>query len=382
VLDAAVSYTNLVGAQAHQATAHSEGLYRVLPRDASRSLLFHKLNWNPDHHSGHNYGNPMPLGSDPLTIGQLEFIRRWIEAGAPFEGFVVDSTLLQDSRKQYVQPFAPLAPPMQGFQLHIDSFPIAPNFERELFIYRRVGNTATAYVNRIETRMRVNSHHFLALTFADTTPANVIPQFDVIRDIRAPDGSMIVANMTMMGWQNFYAGANSQYEDKVFPPGVALELPANAALDLNSHYINTTTQSIPGEVYINFYTLPLSQVQKIARPFSFTNFGLTLPPNTRTTVTYTATFDRTTTIMMLTSHNHGMGEKFVIKIAGGPRDGEVVYTSTDWAHPVILWLTQPLVLQPGEGLTSVVTYNNTTSRTLYHGLLSTDEMDVMRGYAY
>ncbi len=382
ILDAGASYVNLVGAQSRQVTARGEGLYRVLPRDPSRSLLFHKLNWNPDHHFGHNYGNPMPLGSEPLTIGQLEFIRRWIDVGAPFEGFVVDSTLLQDTRKQYVEPFAPLALPAQGYQLRIDSFSVAPSFERELFVYKRVGNTTTEYVNRIETRMRVNSHHFLALTFADTTPASVIPAFNVVRDIRAPDGSMILSNMKMMGWQNFYAGANTQYENKVLPSGVALELPANAALDLNSHYINTTTSPIPGEVYINFHTVPLSQVQKIARPFSFTNFDLALPPNTRTTVTHTARFDRTTTILMLTSHNHGMGEKFVIQIAGGPRDGEVIYTSTDWQHPVILWLTKPLVMQKGEGLTSIVTYFNTTNRTLYHGLLSTDEMDIMRGYAY
>jgi hypothetical protein len=382
VLDAGVSYTNLVGAQSRQATARGEGMYRVLPRDPGRSLLFHKLNWNPDHHAGKSYGSPMPLGSEPLTIGQLEFIRRWIDYGAPLEGFVVDSTLLQDTRKQYIEPFVPLPPPAQGYQLRIDSFAVAPNFERELFVFKRVGNTTTEYVSRIETRMRVNSHHFLALTFADSTPANVIPAYNVVRDIRAPDGSMILSNMLMMGWQNFYAGANTPYENKVLPAGVALELPANTSLDLNSHYINTTNVPLPGEVYVNFHTVPASQVQKVARPFSFPNYGLALPPNARTTVTYTAQFDRTTTIIMLTSHNHSMGEKFVIKIAGGPRDGEVVYTSTDWQHPVILWLTDPIVLQKGEGLTSVVTYFNRTSQTLYHGLLSTDEMDIMRGYAY
>jgi hypothetical protein len=245
-----------------------------------------------------------------------------------------------------------------------------------------VGNSTTEYVSRIETRMRINSHHFLALTFADTTPANVIPAYNVVRDIRAPDGSLILANMRMMGWQNFYAGANTPYENKVLPPGIALELPANAALDLNSHYINNTGAPLTGEVYINLHTVPLSQVQKVARPFSFPNYGLTLPPNARTTVTYTALFDRPTTILMLTSHNHSMGERFVIKIAGGPRAGEVVYTSTDWKHPVILWLAEPIVLQKGEGLTSVVTFFNTTNQTLYHGLLSTDEMDIMRGYAY
>jgi hypothetical protein len=99
-------------------------------------------------------------------------------------------------------------------------------------------------------------------------------------------------------------------------------------------------------------------------------------------LTRTFLFDKPVSILMLTSHNHELGEKFEIRIAGGPRNGELVYSSNDWKHPVILWLAQPLVLQAGQGLTSIVTYNNITSRTIRHGFLSTDEMNIMRGYYY
>ena len=61
---------------------------------------------------------------------------------------------------------------------------------------------------------------------------------------------------------------------------------------------------------------------------------------------------------MLTSHFHEHGEQFVIRIAGGPPDGQVVYTSTDWSHPLI------------------------TGRTLSFGLTSQHEMDIVFGYAY
>ncbi len=43
---------------------------------------------------------------------------------------------------------------------------------------------------------------------------------------------------------------------------------------------------------------------------------------------------------------------------------------------------QPLVLQPGEGLTSEVTYNNTTASQISFGLTSEDEMDIIFGYYY
>ena len=381
-LTASASYQNLIAREPVNTNAKADGFVRVMPGNPNISLLYHKLAWSPEHHAGRNYGSPMPLGGEPLTIGQLEFVRKWILQGAPRDGFVVDSTLLSDTRKQYIEDFKPLPLPASGFQLRIDSFPVAPNFERELFLYKRVGNTQDVWVNRVETRMRLNSHHLLVMTFEDSTPAQVFPSHDVIRDIRAPDGSMLFGNMLVMEYHQFFAGANTPYEDKQLPAGVALKLPANASVDLNSHFINTSTRSITGEVYINLHTVPASQVQKEAVPFRFQHADFELPPNQRTTLTRTFLVDKTINILMLTSHNHELGEKFEIRIAGGPRNGELVYTSSDWKHPVILWLAQPLVLQAGQGLTSIVTYNNITTRTIRNGFLSTDEMNIMRGYYY
>jgi hypothetical protein len=381
-LQAGVSYQNLFAVRPVNLTARQDGLLRVTPGIPGRSLLFHKLVWSPEHHAGRNYGNPMPLGGEPLSVGQLEFVRRWIAEGAPRTGFVADSTLLADTRKQYVEAFQPLPLPTSGYQLHMDSFPVTANFERELFLYRRVGNPEDIYINRIETRVRFNTHHMLLMTFREETPARIYPTHDVIRDIRAPDGSMLYENMLVMGWHQFFAGANTPYEDKRLPAGVALKLPANASLDINAHVVNTTPQASSGEAFVNLHTVPASQVERLALPFYLMHDTFALPPGQRTTVTRTFLFDRPMSILMLTSHNHELGQRFEIRIAGGPRNGELVYVSTDWKHPVILWFDQPLVLQAGQGLTSVVTYNNTRGYTVVHGLLTTDEMDIMRGYAY
>ncbi len=86
--------------------------------------------------------------------------------------------------------------------------------------------------------------------------------------------------------------------------------------------------------------------------------------------------------VLLTSHTHARGQRFVIRISGGPRHGEVVYETTNWEHPEIKMFTPPLILQRGEGLTSVITYNNTTSRTICFGLTSEDEMGIIFGYYY
>ena len=85
---------------------------------------------------------------------------------------------------------------------------------------------------------------------------------------------------------------------------------------------------------------------------------------------------------MLTSHFHKMGESFVIKILGGARNGETVYENTDWQHPLVINYATPIQLNAGEGLTSVVTYNNTSNKTVSFGLTSEDEMNIIFGYYY
>ena len=72
----------------------------------------------------------------------------------------------------------------------------------------------------------------------------------------------------------------------------------------------------------------------------------------------------------------------MIRIFGGPRNGEVVYENTDWEHPLIKTFQTPIVLQPGQGLTSEVTFNNTTNKTVGFGLTSEDEMNIIFGYYY
>lgn len=390
VLDRKQSFEALVGAQPTLAAARSDGMLRVAAGDPDRSLLLHKLHWETSHH-GSAYGAPMPLGGKSLSVGQIEFVRQWILAGAPRAGEVADPKLLEDRTAPSQETFTPLAPPTQGYQLKVGPFQVRPNFERELFVHRSLGNPQDIYVTRIETKMRANSHHLLLYTFKPGTPTTAIPPFDVLRDIRNADGSLNFLNMIPMGYHVFFGGSMVQLGDYRLPDGVALRLPANASIDLNSHYVNRTTAELTGEAYANLYTVDASRVEHVARTLNLANTSFSLPPRQRTTVTKTfmagsadlpLAADGTVHVLMLTSHMHARGERFVIRIAGGARNGEVIYTSTDWEHPAMLTLTPVLVLRQGEGLTSEVTYNNTSDQTVSFGLSSTDEMDIIFGYAY
>lgn len=382
-LDAAHAYSAMVGTSPTNSSARADGMLRVNPALPDKSFLYWKLRFM-DSPSGRNYGAPMPSTNIPLTNGQIEYIRRWITAGAPATGEVVDTMVLADRSQLVPATFTALVPPAQGFQVHIDPFSVAAHFERELFIYKSVGNSSDVFVNRIETKMRAGSHHLIAYSFSPTTPGLVLQLAtpNTIRDIRNPDNSMNMIAMIPMAYHIFFAGSMTQISDYVFPAGVAMRVAAGTSFDLNSHYVNTGASAVTGEAYINLHTTPVTQVAREAKALNMPNTSFTLPPRQKTTVSKTFTVSATTTIFLLTSHMHKRGEQFVIRVKGGPRDGEIVYSNTDWEHPLMQRFETPLVLRAGEGLTSVITYNNDTDRTINFGLTSEDEMGIIFGYYY
>ena len=384
VLTADVAYENLVGVRPTNPNAAGDGLRRVMIGKPDSSLLYHKLVFPPGHHA-RDYGNPMPTGTAGLSVGQLEFVRQWIVAGAPKTGIVASATLLADKVLQTTQPFQPLVAPAAGagFQLKVDRFDVAANFERELFNYRKVGNTSDVYVSRIETSMRPFSHHFVLYTFDPRTPAAIIPATDAVRDIRKADGSLDFTNMLAMGYHVFLGGSMQPRSDYSFPVGTALRIPANAAIDLNVHYANHTANKVDGEAYVNLYTVPVAQVTHPLSTLNLQNTGLSLPAGQVTVATRDFTFNTQTTVTGLTSHMHARGTKFQIYVVRASGVVEpIVYENTDWEHPQIVNYATPIVLNAGDKLRSVVTYNNTTSRPLFFGLTSDDEMDIIFGYYY
>ncbi len=385
VLEPGKSYDAMVNVLARQSVARSEGMRVVRPGQPDSSLLWHKLAWEAGHHS-RDYGGPMPLGTRSLSVGQLEFVRRWIAAGAPRSAEVADARLLTDTVRPTVAAFVPLPAPAtgQGIQLRVAPFTVTGNFERELFTFQRLGNAAPVFVNRVQMKMRPNSHHFLLYSFADNTPSLAIPQVNAVRDIRNPDGSLNFLTALPMAYHVFLAGAQTPEMDYRFPPGVALRLPTNFGIDLNVHYVNRGSQALTGEAFANLYTVDAAQVQAEARTLNLGNQDISLPAGQRTTLTRTFmnTTGRDMRVFMLTSHMHQLGERFQIKLRGGSRDGQVIYETTDWAHPEIRNFETPIVVRPGEGMTSEITWNNTTSRVVRFGLTSQDEMGIIFGYYY
>lgn len=384
ILKEGEAYANLVNADPRNHHAHEDGLKRIMPGDPEKSLLIHKLHCDTDHHS-HDYGSVMPLGLDPLSHGQIEYITKWIEQGAPETGMIdADLTLLDDNVPSCEENFIPLEAPAAGtgYQIKIEPFDIAPNFEREIFVYKALNNPGEIYINSVEMRMRRNSHHFLVNTFDEKIPASQIPPLDAVRELRDANGNYIYSTVELMEYQVFALASQTPELNYDFPEGVALKMPANHRLDINLHYVNKSANVIQGECYLNLYEIPASEVKYEAKPIFISTENIVLEPGQKTIVIKKFTSKHPMKIFMLTSHTHKLGERFEIQINGGARNGEVVYASSNWHHPTIETYDPPLEINAGEGLAMVITYNNTTDRVVRFGLKSTDEMGIIFGYYY
>ena len=394
VLTADVAYEQLVGVAPRNNHAVEAGLVRVSDIGTGgleRSYLWEKINAPASDHfySDHpEFGEIMPLGRVPLTTGELEFIRRWIAAGAPRTGVVIDPAVLDDTERYEPSPFAPLPMPLDGLQLHVDAFPVVANHEREMFTYVPLDNAEDVYVNRFDIALRPGSHHFILYTYPDYTPADVVPNPLEIRDLRDDNDSYVDENgFDLFDWRQMQYAipiviSQSRRLDFSLPAGVAMRLPPGSGIDLNVHYANYSDAAIEGEAFVNLHLLEADQVQHVAEIFALSNFDILLPAGEITTLEKEFVFKEDRQVVQLVSHTHDRMTDFTAEIIGGDRNGETIYRSFDWEHPAPLRFDPPLFMEQGQGLRVRATYDNTEDRDLRFGLTRQDEMMILYGYYY
>jgi hypothetical protein len=262
-----------------------------------------------------------------------------------------------------------------GFQIHVPPFPIPGNFEREWFMRLPIGNTEDIYVTKFQSKCRPGTHHLVAYGYQDENAPNQ-PQIGVMRDQNRADGrGNFRSNMNMD--INFFTAQSEEFTLEL-PAGMAVYLKGGATMDLNSHYYNRTNETRFGEVYLNVNTVDPSQVNKILFTELVNNSDeLRLPPRQTTTISHTEMADdQRMTIYSVTSHMHKRGKLFKLFVVGGPRDGELLLEANDYKHPPQIFLADPLVVVPGIGLRTEITYENETDREITFGVTSEDEMGI------
>lgn len=263
----------------------------------------------------------------------------------------------------------------EGYQVHIEPFPVPANYEREFFLRVPVGNTEDIYVDKFTSLCRPGTHHLIAYGFEDENDGD-LPPVGVMRDQNLPDGR---GNLSLtMGSESFYYAAQTANFELEFPGGIAIKIPANASFDINSHYFNATEEMQFGEIYLNAHTIPRDSATETLVVDDINNDEvLFLPPNETVDIEYTETFSETSNIRMMFSHMHKRGIQFDVYKVGGNQDGELLYSAYDYQHPPYQLFDPAIVIEEGEGLRTVVRYANETNREISFGVTSEDEMGIL-----
>ncbi len=270
--------------------------------------------------------------------------------------------------------FVALAKPEvgSGYQIRIEPFPVQSNFEREFYIRKSLGNANEEYLTGFEMKARPGTHHLIAYSTNDDGP---MPPENVMVDQNQPNNTL--SFRSGIGAKGpLFQSPQANYKFNL-PAGYGLVIPKNTSFIMNSHYFNKTAATRFGEIYMNFYTKPKEQIKQLLEVDYLSPENITLPANKKTTMTTDFIMEKETYIPMMLSHYHKRGELFEVRIKGGPRNGELIYTSTFYEDPLVKTFSPALVLQKGEGLTTVVTYNNNTNRTINYGVSSEDEMNIV-----
>lgn len=409
-----IVYSNLIDIIPTNTDAASGGQKLVDPGHPHSSFLLKKVNngLDSDNDLANGEGAPMPFYSSPLENWEIDLINVWILHGAPYNGTVVDTQLIQDFHsgmgKVEMNPLAPPGP-NDGFQIHLGPVFLAPNDEIEYRVKHDLSNLPDSVeVTRLESKINVESHHYIMYKFNDQNSAN--GEDEGLREVGFAE-AFISGTSMISAWQNS--------SDVVLPENTAFFWEGNSTLDLNLHIRNYDQDSIlKAHVYTNVYTQPIqSETVEMqsdiliysAMPIAFVPCALNdfCIPNDGQVHTFTGPMTGNTGsaspvdpvfsdasdtdslyLFMLGSHTHKFGTDFDIyyRNPDGSK-GSKVYEGFynfdysfnqgyyDFEDPAVRYFEMgDEVIYGGDGLIQEATFVNDSSVDVGFGLTTNDEM--------
>lgn len=383
-------YTNLYDVSPTNATSAGKGYKRVFPGEPYKSFLFTKINNGLalDVNLEAGEGDACPQGAAPLNNKDIELIRQWIMYGGFESDTAVDVALINDFYdNDGIQSVpSPPAPPAagEGFQVHFGPFFLWPEAEHEYFTKFYTQIATDEEIIRVDTYMGEYSHHFITYRFTE-------PVWELITPFGLHDGPDF-AGVDLVT-------ANQYPQDIVLPEGTAFNWTANTVLNLNSHYINYSTEkSMACEAYVNIYTQPVGTAMQTMYSVLLSNQSFNIPNNNEPYTDVASAFenghgDDELFVWAMSCHTHKYGYDFnIYKRTADNEFGDQIFDGAcgatngvpgcldeiyDYKHPPTRYWESMLPIKWGEGIKYETTWVNDGPTNVGFGLTSQDEMMVM-----
>lgn len=373
--------TNIVSA--------SKNYKRVTPGNPYKSFIFNKINNGLalDVELAAGEGEACPQGASPLDDKEIERIRQWILYGAFETGILVNEDLIadfydNDGIQSVPSPPSPPAPG-EGYQIHYGPYFLWPEEEHEYWYKFVPDEPDTIEINRLDTYMGEYSHHFIMYKYYNPALAASVeyglhdgPDFNGVEVVYGHqfNDSLILPNNTAFSWSN------------------------TTILDLNSHYINYSTEkSVASEVYINVYTQAKGTAEQIMYTIRKSNSDLDIPndslPHTFIDTSFGAGHGEDEMfVWAMTSHTHKYGADFdIFKRTEAGEKGEQIFDAScgatngtpgcldeiyDYRHPPTRKWSLMMPVKWLNGFIYEATFINTGPVPVHFGMTTEDEMAV------
>jgi hypothetical protein len=163
-----------------------------------------------------------------------------------------------------------------------------------------------------------------------------------------------------------------RYADERFPLGAGKLFQGGQKLAVEYHYVNDSKDVTLAKAKLSFHVVTADKVQHLVRTASFDNFTIYTPPNGQSSHLAECRFHEELMVSDLVRRTQRYGTDFKVWIAGGERDGTLVWESLD-RRESRKSLTVPLHLLPGEGFRFQCDYENPTDHELRYGVSAADE---------
>ncbi|MCX5741594.1 MAG: hypothetical protein NT062_03740 [Proteobacteria bacterium] len=158
-----------------------------------------------------------------------------------------------------------------------------------------------------------------------------------------------------------------------FPPGAGLKLAAGTLVGLQLHTFNTGDVALQGTSGAEIYRVAPEDFTDEVDLVLAGSKTIALPPNTTTTVTGTCIVKARQTVFALFPHMHQLGTHFKTTLTVGGVAHVIHDAPYAFEHQPFLAI-EPVVLEPGDTITTECTWNNTTASMVTFGESSETEM--------
>ncbi len=269
----------------------------------------------------------------------------------------------------------PLSPPENGFQLRTVGRTIHPGEDVEFCEVLEVpGNSDDIYyVEGFDVMMTEFSHHLLVNTVA---PGSESESELVVGQNVACTGAHSIASFADV---RSFAGSQERSKSYTYPEGIGKIVTGGTKIIFDYHYLNTSTDPIPAAHALNVRLTTEDRVRKVAQTMAFVNLGIDTPARSQASFVGECALGQSAMLGSITRHTHRWGTDFSVWHAGGDKDGEHIWTSTDWDGENDYVFDTPMRVGEGSGFRFQCDFNNTTDAPLRFGSKATDEMCILFG---